>query len=194
MMAGNSIETKSMAAEEKRRKIEPVNSIFLAYKSRNWDGIEAILAVEPLAVNDKDEHGMTLLMLEVTNPEHVEYLLEIGADPHLRCDKGLNALFYAVLRHAPLRSFEILSQRNVDPNCEDCKRTTTLIHAIEDYRSGDDEKIRLLLAAGADPTCEDSLGRSALMCASVKHAENSVLNKMLVDAMVQNFYRKVKIP
>lgn len=181
-------------SEGKRRNLEPVNSIFLAYGSHNWDGVEAILAVEPLAVNDKDTSGRTLLMLEVTNPERVEYLLEIGADPHLCSDRGLNALFYAVLLHAPQRSFELLVQRNVDPNCKDSNHTTTLIQAIEEYRCGDDEKIQLLLAAGADPTFEDSLGRSALIRASIKHAENSFLNKMLLDAMVKNFYTKMKIP
>jgi ankyrin repeat protein len=181
--------------DNKRRKIEPVNSIFVAYNARNWDTIEAILAVEPLAVNDCNEFGQSLLMLEVLNADRIRYLLEIGADPHLRCNKGYNALFYAAKKRAPVEVFKLLLEHKIEPNCANKHGTTTLIYTVENYKQGDEEKIRLLLEAdGVDVTTEDSLGRSALMLASVRHAQNQDLNKLLLDAMVRKFYNKVQKP
>jgi ankyrin repeat protein len=94
-------------------------------------------------------------------------LIELGADPNGTDDNGYRPLDHAV--GEPVQVKRLLDHGS-DPNSPGPEGFRPIHYAC---RAGDLESLRLLLAAGADPDCKTSEGKSAVQLVQESKLENA---------------------
>ena len=104
----------------------------------------------------------------------VERLLAGGSSPDSVNAEGTPALMAATL-FADADMVKLLLDRKVDPNRTDAAGATALMWAVPDV-----EKVRLLLAAGANVNAQSKTGRTALLVAAAYPRTVAVL-RLLVE-------------
>jgi hypothetical protein len=112
-------------------------------------------------VNTKDSEGNTLLC-STEDPEIIQLLLSLGADPNVACDDGTTPLIVAVMGRTALSAIRALLNAGANPNTPGGFGMTPLMHASGNREI---EVVKCLLSAGADVTAVDTLGKSALHAA-----------------------------
>ena len=187
------------------------NAIHGAAKWKRRTALEAMLESikargNELDVHIRDTRGVTALMLAPTSikiKEKDEYeddedqllitqtLLEHGAYPSAACDKGWNAIHYAVSRNrrSALEMMLKLSRPNgykLDVNAKTiCSGRTALMIAQEsDYYEDNEDRlivIKTILKYGANPSIADWKGRNSIYYAA-KRGRGSALEMMLKSA------------
>ncbi len=105
--------------------------------------------------------------------DDVAHLLESGVNPNIVGADGTAALMAATL-FANARMVELLLQHSADPNRAGVSGTTALMWAIPDL-----EKVRLLLARGANVNARSETGRTALLVAASYPGTVEVLRLLL---------------
>src|SRR6266850_4617526 len=105
--------------------------------------------------------------------DDVAHLLESGVNPNIVGADGTAALMAATL-FANARMVELLLQHSADPNRAGVSGTTALMWAIPDL-----EKVRLLLARGANVNARSETGRTALLVAASYPGTTGVLRLLL---------------
>ncbi len=133
-------------------------------------------------VNAVGEGGMTPLMGDLLNcPEAVKYLLEQGANPCARDNKGNTPLHYCTYS---AESARLLIEAGADANARNAAGNTPLMeqHGVRiDGESAvyGESLVRLLLQHGAEPDARNNAGMTALDMAmtlsSSWYGENPVL-------------------
>jgi ankyrin repeat protein len=107
-----------------------------------------------------------------------QYLLQKGADPNLRDDKGNTPLVLAALGgREDLAQLLLLFKAN--PNLGNASGQTPLILAVGNR---DIPMVRLLLTNGADPDQTDNLAGMSARDYAKRDARNPILSKLLADA------------
>ena len=96
------------------------------------------------------EHGETALML-TRSEMAARILVDVGAEVNACDDRGWTSLMTT--------NWAFLLRSGADPNAADRYGETALIRAV---RSADSDKVKWLIAGGADVSAKDSDGRSAL--------------------------------
>ena len=104
----------------------------------------------------------------------VERLLESGVNPNITDAGGTPALMAATL-FGSTRMAEVLLQKGADPDRTGPSGATALMWAIPDL-----EKVRLLLARGANVNAQSETGRTPLLVAAAYPGTAAVL-RLLVD-------------
>lgn len=154
-------------------------------------------------VNFQDPYfGTTLLMRAISteNYEHVKFLLKKGANPNIKSKIGTTALFYSIiysnfnyLTKDDPKYVRILLKYGADPNIPYCApKTEGSISPIEcgstplmlAVQRGD-EKVKLLIEAGADINYKTKLGTTA--------AINALMTKDIEVAHYLIFIKKAKV-
>jgi len=138
------------------------------------------VAVEP----DTLHQGASPLVLAIrrNNAEAVEFFLRHGADPHRRQDNGMLPIHVAA-SSGSARVIEILIASGASPNAT--WQESTPLHEVVRNRSALDvmdhaERIRVLLAAGADVNAVTGNGLTPLMIA----AGNSLASLEEIQALL----------
>jgi ankyrin repeat protein len=103
----------------------------------------------------------------------VEHLLKSGADANVADAEGTPALIAATL-FANARMVDLLLQHGADPNRAGAGSTTPLMSAVPDL-----EKVRLLLARGANVNARSQTERTALLVAASYPGTTEVLRLLL---------------
>jgi len=121
------------------------------------------------------ENGMTPLML-CRSPGMVSTLLEKGANPDRRDDKGMTALHYHLFSDSAEKILPLLLNAGADVNAVaiGSNKETPLLAARQLFFEGGDPNrgeriIRLLSQAGAFLDAQDELGYTVLMTAVVNN-------------------------
>lgn len=133
-------------------------------------------------VNAVGAEGMTPLMGDLLNcPEAVKYLLEQGANPRARDDKGNTPLHHCKYS---AESARLLIEAGADVNARNAVGNTPLMEQYGVRLAGDsigygESLVRLLLQLGANPEARNNAGMTALDLAMTRAAswygENPVL-------------------
>jgi ankyrin repeat protein len=120
--------------------------------------LEALLAAgaDPNCV--VSESGRTLLMAAQSRPM-IRLLLEHGADPGVRDNRGATALHHAVTCHEAMEIIPLLLEKGADIDSADDAGFTALISAVVNDKP---DLVRLLLDRGADPRIRTHEDQSAL--------------------------------
>lgn len=125
------------------------------------DLIRAVVAVRPQALQARDAHGRTLLMLATAggHSETIHELLRAGADPNLVCEHGWSAVAYGS-RTLTADLLEALKLSGFSRMCAPMRGgITPLVLAIQD---GNFDLARVCVAEGADIEARDGIGYTAL--------------------------------
>ena len=96
------------------------------------------------------EQGETALML-TRSEMAARILVDVGAEVNACDDRGWTPLMAT--------NWPFLLEHGADPNAADRNGETALIKAVQ---SADSDKVKWLIAGGADVSAKDSDGRSAL--------------------------------
>jgi ankyrin repeat protein len=113
-----------------------------------------------VAAAQTDSHPELLAAIRRGSVPDVQRLLKAGASPEARDSDGTSALMAATLYgSAPL--MEILLEQGADPNRAGAGGTTALMWAVPNL-----EKVRLLLARGANVNAASETGRTPLLVAA----------------------------
>lgn len=151
-----------------------------------YEDVEALLARETQPQRELDVSLATAAFNE--NLELVRLLLNHGANPNPSTDVAFSAIFCAIEQHnVPI--IEYLLQHGADVNANSGNGWTPLHAAVDIEGDGALQRHReptaavtgLLLNYGADPTREDSSGRTALDIA--KHYEHQAAIRVLEKAL-----------
>jgi hypothetical protein len=119
------------------------------------------IAARGVDMDAKDSSGNTPLC-RTENPDVIELLLSLGADPNAPCDDERAPLIVALTSQTPLSTIQALLHAGANPNTADGFGMTPLMHAS---KNSDIEIVKALLAAGADVNAADKLGTTALHAA-----------------------------
>jgi ankyrin repeat protein len=119
----------------------------------------AVLGVAASAQTDPAREALFSAIRSGANGQ-VERLLEKGADPNAPDADGTPALLAATL-FADAQTVKLLLDRGADPNRTGASGTTALMWAIPNV-----EKVRLLLAAGANVNARSEIERTPLLVAA----------------------------
>ena len=127
---------------------------------------DAMLAENPTLLNARGPEGSTPFMYAVlyTDAKTLERLIQQGADPNKRNDRGATALMWAAL---DLEKTRVLVAHGADVNAQSQDRRTPLMVAAG--RPGGAPMVKFLLAHGANsnPTSNPSAESSPLLEASL---------------------------
>ena len=117
----------------------------------------------PFDVNERDEEGLTpLMMAAVTNDSvMVELLLRHKANPNLQNNVGMTALMAAAFNTSEA-VMPLLLAGGANPDLQDVKGRTALIVAA---KQGVNNPVTMLLEARANKELKDEKGNTALMVA-----------------------------
>lgn len=121
--------------------------LVMALQDENFAVAEALLASKDLNVNAMNQAGETALMMAALRGNVVwcERLLARGANVN---KKGWTPLHYAASSPEP-KTVQLLLERGAIVDAESPDRSTPLMFAA---RYGKEDSVKILLAAGADPT------------------------------------------
>ncbi|MCX6770514.1 MAG: ankyrin repeat domain-containing protein [Candidatus Micrarchaeota archaeon] len=139
----------------------------LAMAQNNLDAVK-LLIESGAGVDSRDTSRRTALMFAAQkgNQDAVRYLIDNGADVNAKDDTG------PVLLYANAEITKILIEAGADVNAGDWRdQRTILIHAAYDR---DVEKMRLLIAAGANVNAMSTSGETALSRAVSYHQDSPV--------------------
>ncbi len=117
------------------------------------------------------------------NPTIVQLLLEAGADPNTRDDRGLTPLHEGATNSNPVVTAHLLAA-GADPNGLDNDGYTPLHYAAA--RSGNGRVVTRLLGARADPLVESNDGRTPLQSALRYAAERGVVSELVEAGADEN--------
>jgi len=142
------------------------------------------VAVEP----DMLHQGASPLVSAIrrNNAEAVEFFLRHGADPHRRQGNGRLPI-HAAASGGSARIIEILIESGASPNATETRQGSTPLHEVVRSRSTLDamdhaERIRVLLAAGADVNAVTDNGLTPLMLAAGSPLASLEEIQVLLDA------------
>lgn len=110
------------------------------------------------------------------NPTIVYLLLEAGADPNARNDRGLTALHFGAQNSNPVVTSHLL-EAGANPRARNNNGFTPLHYAAR--WSGNRRVVGSLLEAGADPLAEANDGRTPLHSALRYRADRGVVSALL---------------
>lgn len=135
-------------------------------------------------VNERLDDGSTYLMSAASwgAPEVVKFLLDEGADIHIRDNEGRTALIEGAHR---LKISKMLLDKEADPHAEDNEGTTVLMKAA---LRGSPEAVKLLLDKGVDVNAQNKKGETALMKAI--HWGNLGVVKLLLSRGADVYAKK----
>eukprot|EP01138_Halocafeteria_seosinensis_P005163 gb/GECG01005279.1/.p1 GENE.gb/GECG01005279.1/~~gb/GECG01005279.1/.p1 ORF type:complete len:516 (+),score=77.82 gb/GECG01005279.1/:1-1548(+) len=148
----------------------------LMFALPNVDLMQLLLELGKADPNKTGQHGRTPLHKVITlqKVKAIELLLKNGADPNIRDnEKGSTPLAFAVPNVSMMKL--LIEQGNVDPNQEVQKGKTALHMALANEN---EEAVKFLLSAGANPVSEDEAGNTPLMLAF----NNVTIMKHLLDS------------
>ena len=149
-------------------------TLMASASDRKHEAVARLLVSCGLKVDEPDGDGETILMgkfrYSPSDPDDVAFLLELGADPNAKTDKGLTPLMMAAGRSAyqeseqqtVMKQIALLISGGARVNDKDNSGATALIRAVED---GPIVAIRALVEAGADVNVQTATGYSALLVA-----------------------------
>lgn len=119
--------------------------------------------------------GALHIVVRRNDATYTRFLLEHGADPDIRDNRGTTPLMLAVTQNAPA-CIEALLAHDADPNVANDNGETPLVRAVQMRNLG---LVRTLLKAGADPDQADHLaGMSAR-----DYARNETRSPALLEAI-----------
>jgi len=127
------------------------------------------LLTEGAQVNARDQNGATALMYACAAYSEasinvLQMLFSAGAGINLADRSGATALHVATGDGVRLICVKELLLHGANPNAQDGHGDTPLIAAVKHAQNEEDatQAVRLLIAAGADPSLSDKEGQSAL--------------------------------
>lgn len=139
------------------------------------------------SINAKDEDGLTALMHATwgdrdSRPEIIQALLAAGAQVNTTGKAGQTPLMLAAERDS-LEMIHLLlaAGAKTSINGQDKKGWTPLMHALDGREDFLVERIKLLLASGADVSIKNNQGETALMIA--RKAGRQIIIKLLEGAL-----------
>ena len=132
----------------------------------------ALLAVALVAQGDLARDPL-IAAIQGGSAAQIERLVKGGANPNVVDAEGVPALMSAVL-FGDARAVELLLQRGADPNRQGPSGTTALMWAIPDV-----DKVRVLLARGAEVNARSQTERTPLLVAASYPGTVDVLRLLL---------------
>ncbi len=149
--------------------------IWEAAKNDDLSTLKKLLASDPSLLDRKedDEWGCTPLRLAARNGavSCVKHLLEAGANPDIRCNKGFTPLYRAA-EYGHVEAVRLLLEHHANPDIQTSECNTALMRACCG-KSG--EIIDLLMEHNANPKITNNIGKTAW-----HYAEAVVLKEKLV--------------
>lgn len=112
-------------------------------------------------VNQKNNEGLTPLMISAHNAKRQEAMLQLlclGVDVNVVDSTGKNAFMHAIM-HENNPMMDILLKHGTNINARDNKFKTALMYCA---KTGNREGLRVLIARGADIFAKDIHGKTAL--------------------------------
>jgi anti-sigma B factor antagonist len=140
-----------------------------------------VKAIRALLREDKDRHGVTLLMCVARcnpSPVAIAAMLEAGARVNDKDKDGATPLMYAAANNANPEIAKALIAAGADVDATDAKGRTSLIRAAED--NPNPLVITALLEAGANRAARDADGMTARE-AALNNTNQSVLAALLAS-------------
>jgi ankyrin repeat protein len=132
-----------------------------AVKEKNGDDATNLISQNSTIVNARDvASGETGLHIATKRRDltWIEYLIQQGANPNIRDNRGVSPLALAVQSAFHEGAAQLLKAGARVDDANDAGETP-LIYAVH---RNDEELMKILLEAGADPNRSDNSGRSAL--------------------------------
>ena len=152
-----------------------------AVRGAKGDEVIATLA-KPGAtiINTRDQstgEGALHIVVRRGDATYTRYLLQMGADPNLRDDKGTTPLLLAVTE-GQVDLISILTDAKANPNIGNNAGETPLIRAVQ---RRDVAMVRELLAVGADPDQTDVIAGQSARDYATRDPRNTAVARMLAD-------------
>lgn len=144
-------------------------------------------------VKDKNDTPLTKAVL-FNDVESVKMLLEYGADPNIIANRGITAIHYTVnhvgedvSKHNEI--FDMLIKAGADINHQDNLGNTTLIFAS---MVGDIDRVKALLANGADVSIKNNKGQTFMDVADIRTLVGLTISKtQITDEKFEELKKKL---
>lgn len=155
---------------------DKVTPLALAMVSRHKDIVEKLLRVKTIDLNlqNTSNEGPLILAMHLVDEEVFGMLLDSGADPNIKDERGNTALMLGTVR-GPGYVRKLIA-KGVDLNARNRRQESALFFAT--YVENE-EIVRLLLEAGADPNLTSTDGTTSLLTACYQGSTNIV--QILID-------------
>ncbi|WP_174286539.1 ankyrin repeat domain-containing protein [Sphingomonas bacterium] len=152
-----------------------------AVRGAKGDEVIATLA-KPGAtiINTRDGttgEGALHIVVKRGDATYLRYLLQMGADPNLRDDKGTTPLLLAVTQ-GEVDLIPILTDARANPNIGNSAGETPLIRAVQ---RRDVTMVRALLSVGADPDQTDVIAGQSARDYATRDPRNTAVARILAD-------------
>ena len=136
-------------------------------RNSSAEELEAVLKRENVSISAVQDDKTSLLMVaaKVTpNPDVIQALVRLGADPNAKDKDGWTALMFAARDNSNPEVIVALVKAGADPNARNGDGMTALMFAAG--KNSNPEVITTLVKADADPNARNENGDTALMLAA----------------------------